>query len=181
MPSLTLAQQRDRYGPGSQSSLPITPEGTALPSSPFPRLTCSQEHCCGGRGVASDGDGGVSLYGWCLHTCMFKPTYMYSHMHPQTYTQAHAHTHHALAGSEAPSTLLNTSFRREMASMNKICVLVKEGGGRVRGAAVSLSHEFTAEDSACGEGRRNREHQAPPPLTPTPTSRAGTADFCLKS
>lgn len=151
------------------SHLPITPRGTALHSSPFPRLTCSQEHCCGGRGgVANDGDGGVSLYGSCLHTCVFKPTYMYSHMHPQTYTQAHAHTHHALAGSEAPSTLLNISFRREMASMNKFCMLVKEGG-RVGRAAVSLSHEFTAEDSACGEGRRNREHQTPPSLTPTPT------------
>lgn len=121
-----------------------------------------------GGGVANDGDGGVSLYGSCLHTCVFKPTYMYSHMHPQTYTQAHAHTHHAPAGSEAPSTLLNISFRREMASMNKFCMLVKEGG-RVGRAAVSLSHEFTAEDSACGEGRRNREHQTPPPLTPTPT------------
>lgn len=152
----------------AHSHLPITPRGTALHSSSFPRAHLSQEHCCGGRGVASDGDGGISLYGLCLHTCMFKPTYMYSHMHPQTYTQAHAHTHLALAGSEAPSTLLNISFRREMASMNKICMLVKEGG-RIGRAATSLPREFTAEDSACGEGRRNWEHRAPPPLTPTPT------------
>lgn len=167
MPSLALAQQWDRYGLGSRSS-PHHTQRNSPPFLPFPKAHLQSGTLLWREGVANDGDGGVSLYGSCLHTCVFKPTYMYSHMHPQTYTQAHAHTHHALAGSEAPSTLLNISFRREMASMNKFCMLVKEGG-RVGRAAISLSHEFTAEDSACGEGRRNREHQTPPPLTPTPT------------